>query len=190
MRTIKLDMQMWLRKMKSYAEECRASRPIPRQDALSWPQVLQLNIIKGSLQSWINNLAASISPNPDGQSGNGTCIVFTSTCPGLVATREIMQGKGLPLVSLYPEELNEFLQYFPDNEYRNHMHIWSYFLEELDSTTKKNAARYPLKDKEKYWLHVEGIMHGLRFGRGVEHLWGWNGSQTKLLKKSFLHWAA
>jgi hypothetical protein len=187
---MKNDMKIWLQEMKSYAEKCRASRPIPRQDTLSWPQVLQLNIIKGSLLSRINSLPVSISPNPDGQGGNETCIVFTSTSPGLVAIREIAQGKDLHLVSLYPEELHEFLQYFPDNEYKYHIHIWSYFLEELDSATTKNAARYPLKDKEKYWLHVEGTMHGLRFGRGVEHLWSWNGSQTKLLKKSFLHWAA
>ena len=80
-------------------------------------------------------------------------------------------------------------QSFPDNESRYHVHIWSHFLEELDCDTKKIAERYPLSVKERYWLHIEGIMHGPQFGRGIEHLWSWNGSQTKLLKKSFMHWA-
>ena len=184
------DMEIWLQEMKNHAANCRSSRPIPGRDDLSWPQTLQLHIIKGSLLSWINNLPSSLSPGPDRQTGHGICIVFTSSLPGLVAAREIPQKKNPTLVSLYPDELSDFLQSFPDNEYRYHTHIWSHFLEELDYETKKNAARYPINDTEKYWLHVEGIMRGQRFGRGNEHLWSWNGSQTKLLKKSFLHWAS
>jgi hypothetical protein len=190
MGTMKYDLAIWLQEMKNHAENCRASRAIPRQDTLSWQQILQLHIIKGSLLSWIKNLPSIISLDPSEQGGHRICIVFTSTCPGLVAAKEITQGKNLLLVSLYPEELRSFLQSFPDNDYRYHAHIWSYFLEELDSDTKRIAKCYPVNDTEKYWLHVEGIMRGQRLGRGVEHLWSWNGSQTKLLKKSFLHWAA
>ncbi len=184
------DKKIWLQELKNHEKNCRAANPVPGRNGLSRPQVLQLNIIKGSLQSLINNFSASISSSPDEQGGNEICLVLTSTCSGLVAAREIAQGKDFPHVSLYPEELSKFLQSFPDNEYRHHMLIWSHFLEELDNTTKNNAGRYPLKDKEKYWLHVEGIMCRQRFGRGAEHLWSWNGSQAKLLKKSFLHWAA
>jgi hypothetical protein len=187
---MKHNMEIWLQEIKNHAVNCRASRPIPGRNDLSWPQILQLHIIKGSLLSWINNLPSSLSPGPDGQTGPGICIVFTSSCPGLVAAKEISQEKNPPLVSLYPKELSNFLRSFPDNEFRYHTHIWSHFLEELDYETKKIAARYPINHKEKYWLHVEGIMRGQRFGRGIEHLWSWNGSQTKLLKKSFLHWAS
>ena len=183
------DMTIWLQEIKNHAENCRASRPIPRRDALSWPQILQLHIIKGSLLSWINNFPSVISSCRAEQGGHQICIVFTSTCPGLAAAKEISQEKDFSLVSLYPEELSSFLQSFPDNECKYHVHIWSHFLEELDSDTKKIAARYPLSDKERYWLHIEGIMRGPQLGRGVEHLWSWNGSQTKLIKKSFLHWA-
>jgi len=66
-------------------------------------------------------------------------MVFTSTCPGLVAAKEIMLGGNLPLVSLYPEELSNFLQSFPDIEFKYHVYLWSHFLEELDSETKKIA---------------------------------------------------
>ena len=187
---MKPDFEVWFRKLESHAENCRAANPIPDRNGLSRPQVLQLNMIKESLLSWINELPSSILTSPNKIGGYGICIVFTSTCPGLVAAKEITLGNNLLLVSLYPEELSDFLRAFPDNEYRYHAHFWSYFLEELDSDTKKTAERYPLKDKEQYWLHVEGIMRGLKLGRGVEHLWSWNGSQAKLLRKSFLHWAA
>ena len=186
---MKHDIKIWQQELKKHALNSRASRPIPGRDALSWSQILQLHIIKGSLLSWIKKISSSISPGPDEQTEHGIYMIFTSTCPGLVAAREITQGKNLPLVSLYPEELNSFLHSFPDKGYRYHIHIWSHFLEELDSETKKIAERYPLNDKEIFWLHVEGIMHGPQLGRGVEHLWSWSGSQTKLLKKSFMHWA-
>ena len=187
---MKLDMEIWLQEITNHAANCRTSRPIPERDDLSWRQILQLHIIKGSLLSWIDNLPSSLSPGPDKHTGHGICIVFTSSSPGLVAAKEILQRENPTLVSLYPDEFRDFLQSFPDNEYKYHTHIWSHFLEELDYGAKKIAARYPINDKEKYWLHVEGIMRGPRFGRGAEHLWSWNGSQTKLLKKSFLHWAS
>jgi len=186
---MKYDFPLWFRTLKNHAANCRASRPLPGRDALSWPQTLQYSIIKGSLQSWIKKFSSSRSPGPGEPTGPAICMVFTSTCPGLVAAKEIMQGKNIPLVSLYPEELSNFLQSFPDAEYKYHLYLWSHFLEEPDSETKKIARCYPLNDKERYWLHVEGIIQGPQRGRGVEHLWSWSGSQTKLLKKSFRHWA-
>ena len=183
-------MEIWLQEIKNHTANCRASRPTPGQDSLSWPQIIQLHIIKGSLLSWVNNLPPAISSVPHLQTGHKYCIVFTSTCPGLVAAEEITRGKNLPWVSLYPEELNNFLQCYPDNGYTYHLHIWSHFLEELDSETIKIAARYPISGKEKYWLHIEGVMQGQKLGRGTEHLWSWNGSQPSLLKKNLFHWAS
>ena len=185
---MKHDMNLWKQELKNHAANCRASRPLPGRDALSWSQILQYYIIKGSLQSWIKKFSSSRSPGPDQQTGPALCMVFTSTCPGLVAAKEIMLGKNLPLVSLYPEELSNFLQSFPDTEYKYDVYLWSHFLEELDSETQKIARCHPLNDKEIYWLHVEGIMHGPQSGRSLEHLWSWSDSQTKLLKKSFRHW--
>ena len=190
MKAMKHNTGIWSQKLKRHTANCRASRPLPGKNTLAWPQVFQLNIIKGSLQSWIKNLSSAISPGPDKQTEHNICIVFTSNAPGLVAAKEVTQSVNIPLFSLYPEELNDFLQRFPDNDYRYHAHIWSHFLEELDSDTKKIAKRYPLDNTETYWLHIEGIMRGQKIGRGVEHLWSWNGTQTKLLKKSLLHWAA
>lgn len=182
-------MEIWVQELEKYAVHCRKLRPIPGMNALSRPQTLQLLIIKGSLLSWINYLTSTTQPGTTLLDGHNVCLVFTSASPGLVAAQEIMQGRNLPLVALYPEELRLFLQSFPDNESRYYVHIWSHFLEELDCETQKIAERYPLSGQERYWLHVEGIMHGPQFGRGIEHLWSWNGSQTKLLKKSFMHWA-
>ena len=187
---MKHEMEIWQQALKKHAANCRSLRPIPGRNTLSWPQMLQLHIIKGSLLSRIKKFLSSISPGPDEQAKLGVCMVFTSSLPGMVAAQEIAQGTNLPLVFLYPEELSRFLHSFPDIEYRYHIHTWSHFLDELDSDTLKIATGYPLNEKETYWLHIEGLMLGPHRGRGVEHLWSWSGSQTKLLKKSFRHWAA
>jgi hypothetical protein len=189
MDTTKRDIKIWLQELKKHTVNCRKVRPIPGRNVLSRLQVLQMLIIKGSLLSRVNYLTSVTNPGLDEQNGHKDCLVFTSTCSGLVAAQEVMQEKNLPLCPLYPEELRIFLQSFPDNRFRYHVHLWSHFLEELDYETKKIAGRYPLSDRERYWLHVEGIMHGPKLGRGIEHLWSWNGSQPKLLKKSFRHWA-
>jgi hypothetical protein len=182
-------MKIWLQEIKKYSVTCRKLRPIPVRDAMSRPQILQSLIIKGSLLSWIDYLTTATHRGHAELDGHSVCLVFTSTSPGLFAAQEIMQEKNLPLVVLYPEEFRVFLQSFPDNESRYHAHIWSHFLEELGDETKKIAQRYLLSDKNKYWLHIEGIMRGPKLGRGIEHLWSWNGSKMKLLKKSFRQWA-
>jgi len=189
MDTTKHDMEIWFKGIQKHAANCREAVPIPKRNALLWPQVLQFHIIKGALLSWISNFKATTGPWHAEEDGNRPCMVFTSQSPGLVAAREITKEKDLPLVFLYPEELSVFLQSLPEKKYQYHMHIWSYFLEELDSETKKIAERYPLNSRESYWLHVEGIMAGPKRARGAEHLWSWNGSHTRLLKKNFRQWA-
>ena len=89
---------VWFQEINKYTSCRRASRPIPGRDALSWPQILQMYIIKGSLLTWINTLPSSILPGPEEKTGHGICIVFTSSCPGLVAAKEITQGENIPLV--------------------------------------------------------------------------------------------
>ena len=187
---MKHEIKVWKQKLKKHAVNCRASRPIPERDVLSWPQMMQLHIIKGSLLSSIKKFLSSISPGPGSKAELSACLVFTSSLPGLVAAQEIAQGKKLPLVFLYPQELSRFLHSFPDIEYKYHIHTWSHFLEKLDSESYKIAAGCSLNENETYWLHIEGLMLGPQCGRGVENLWSWNGSQTKLLKKSFRHWAS
>jgi len=187
---MKHDFQMWYSKLASHAENCRAANPIPKRNRLSRTQVLQLNIIKGSLRLQLKHLPSIVLPATGLQDSREYCIVFTSNVAGLVAAKEIGQATYLPIFPLYPEELSDFSQLCPDTGHKHHVHIWSHFLKELDSQTAKFAERYPLNDKEKYWLHVEGIMCGPRLGRGTEHLWSWDGMQPKLLKKSFLHWAS
>jgi hypothetical protein len=149
---------------------------------------MQLQIIKDALLSQLKHTTSQLFPTNTNQDEHETSMVFTSTCTGLIAAKEIKQKNNFPFVSLFPEELNNFLQHFSERIHRDHVHIWSYFLEELDEETIRIARRYPLNENERYWLHVEGIMYGQRLGRGIENLWCWDGSQTRLLKKSFLHW--
>jgi len=186
---MKHDFRMWFRKLKSHTENYRAANPIPDRKSLSRSQVLQLHIIKGSLLFLLNNLSAAISARKDIKK-SGPCIIFTSHDAGLAAANEIKQVRKFYIISLYPEELNSFLQLFPDTEHKHHVHIWSHFLEEQENKTTMFAKRFPLNNMEKYWLHAEGIMCGPLLGRGTEHLWSWDGMRPKLLKKNFRHWAS
>jgi hypothetical protein len=186
---MKHDSQVWFRKLKSHVENRRASNPIPNCKNLSRSQVLQLHIIKGSLLSLLNNLSAALS-SQSGFRREAPCIIFTSHDPGLAAASEIKQDRKLPLISLYPDEMSSFLQIFPDTKHKHHIHIWSHFLEEIDNETAFITEYYPIAEKGKYWIHVEGIMCAPQLGRGTEHLWSWDGNRAKLLKKNFRHWAA
>jgi len=179
----------WLRSIDHHANKCRAVRPIPARNGLSRSQVLQFHIIKGSLLHRLEQSPATFFPSRDERDNHAYCIVFTSSIPGLVAAREISQETHLPIVSLFPEEMRSFLQLCPDPEHKHHVHIWSHFLEKLDSQTARFAKRYPLRDNESYWLHVEGILCSPQRKRGTEHLWSWDGVRPKLLKKNLFHWA-
>ena len=185
------DLRQWLRKLQSHTENCRAIIPIPAPNGLSRPQERQYQIIKGSLHHRLNCLPAMISSPAAGQQDiRGYGIIFTSNAAGLVAASEIGTRRKIPLFSLLPGELRIFLQRCPDTGHKYHAHLWSHFLEDLDSRTVRLARRYPLCDREKYWLHVEGIACGPGLARGSEHLWSWDGSEPKLLKKNLSHWSA
>jgi len=113
--------------------------------------------------------------------------VFTSTEPGLVAAREILE-EGYDTISfLYPEEFTEWLAVNPDPDYRWHVQTWSYFTS-VDAVTIEKTKKYPLGDGESYWLHREGTMCGKLFGRGGDHLWKWNGTEPVLLEECINQW--
>ena len=187
---MKHDLPVWFNKLQRHVKKCRRDTPIPERNDLSLSQLMQFHIIKGSLHNRLNSLPPLKLSAPDEQNCNKYCKIFTSNAAGLVAAKELEQETNLPVFSLYPEELNNFLQIYPDTRLKHHVHIWSHFLEKLDNRTATIAERYPLTAREKYWLHVEGIMCGPRLGRGTEHLWSWDGLRPKLLKKNFLHWAS
>jgi len=105
---MKHDMKIWLQELKKHTANCRATRPISRENALSWLQLLQMHIIKGSLLSWLNNLPSSISPGSAEQSADEVCVVFTSNEPGLVAAHEIILKQKLLLVFSLPGGIEHF----------------------------------------------------------------------------------
>ncbi len=187
---MKNDRGNWLEEIKNHTLKCRASRPLSAGKTLSLHTKAQLSIIKDSLLLWIDNLPKQQPLNDAAHGEPEICIVFTSTCSGLAAAKEVAMERDFPLLSLYPEEYSEFLLRLPDTQFKNHAHIWSYIVEKPDSETAGIAGFYPLDNNEKYWLHVEGIMLGRKLGRGLENLWCWNGSQARLLRKNLRQWAS
>lgn len=189
---MKDNFRTWLGKLQNHTEKCRTVSPLPDRKRLSRAQELQLNIIKGSLLALLRNPTSPVQHEERQKKIPETCILFTSNSAGLVAAMEILQETGSRLLfPLFPAELRNFLQLFPDPMYEYHIHIWSHFLESPDNEQSARIAEtFPLHDREKYWLHVEGRSCGPQLATGAEHLWSWDGVQPKLLKKGLRFWAS
>ena len=118
-------------------------------------------------------------------------IVFTSTEPGLVAAREILEDtEPGSVLFLRPKEFEDWVKIQPDAEYRWHVHYWSYFRTEEAEADAALGEAYPLKKGERFWIHCEGTMCGELFGRGADHLWLWNGSTPVLLEEGINMWVS
>jgi hypothetical protein len=173
------DRTKWQKKLLQYERTCRAARHISRQLTVSITEKVQCDIISRSLAHHLDHLIPSLKDND-------RRIVFTSSCTGLMAA-EILSGKmSLKMTSLYPDEYRKWLQKHPDTNYQYHIHLWSHFIANPDI----GNSLYSLNTNEHYWLHTEGIMCGLKLGRGAEHLWKWGGKQPVLLKKNYAQWTS
>lgn len=152
---------------------------------------MQYSIIKDALRTQLKHLALLPETfETSSLSRTGRSIIFTSNKAGLAAAGELKQQNVSVLCPLYPAEMREFLQRHPDPLYKYHVHIWSHFIESLDDLQEARLTEsYPLPAREKYWLHVEGLISGPPLARGAEHLWSWNGTRPRLLKKSLAFWA-
>jgi len=184
------DFRLWFCKLQNHAENCRSAKPIPGPETLSRSAAQQFLIIKGSLLNQLHKLPPAIVSLDDQQKDHWPCIIFTSNTAGLAAAKEIARAADRILVALYPAELRNFLLHCPDTDHKYHVHIWSHFIEDLNSQSAWLAERYPLTGSEKLWLHVEGVAAGRKLSKGAEHLWSWDGVQLKLLQKSFRLWAS
>ncbi len=79
----------------------------------------------------------------------------------------------------------------PDEEHRWHVHFWSFFLDEAQPGFLKIGCRkYPIPTSCVYWQHIEGTMWGRLAGRGVDHLWKWDGAEPVLLEEALTHWVS
>ena len=184
----------WFEGLNAYVAECRKKSPIQDRQDITTAEEMQCRIIGGSLISWLREhgprLLQERAMFADIEKWEkDPFVVFTSEQPGLVAAREILEGNSGAITFLYPAEFEDWKKLQPDNEYRWHVHMWSFFTP-LDSATVEKAQQYPLVPGESYWLHKEGTQCGPLFGRGGEHLWKWDGNKPVLFQECLNQWVS
>jgi hypothetical protein len=103
----------------------------------------------------------------------------------------ITSASGSCCRTLLQDELDTFLRQVEDPGYRWHVHAWSVFPEVVAPAFEAKArAKYPIPDGCSYWQHSEGTMWAVNAGRGVDHLWRWDGLTPELLEEALTHWVA
>ncbi len=184
----------WEKELHHFIQQARAVDPLPDRSCLDKAQEMQCRILGGSLITWLDHVCPrlladrktwwylrELEPDP--------YLVFETTLPGLVAAAEILEGGADRLIFLSPEEYRDWTSQNPDPAYRWHVHTYSFF---CDGVTAESlgplAARFPLPPGAVYWKHVQGDRWGERCGRGVEHLWSWDGEEPELLEEAFNDW--
>lgn len=118
-------------------------------------------------------------------------IVFTSDVAGLLAAVEIIGDDAPGTVCLLDEEFRRILRDHPDERLCHHVHFWSIFDERLEAEALGQATSdHPISKGFVYWLHREGTMWGPLAGRGVDHLWSWDGTEPELIEEAFATWVS
>jgi hypothetical protein len=191
---MKSEQAHWMTGLRKYVDVCRIKNPVINRCDLSVEQEMQCRIIGGGLISWLNKYGPAFLQERAVLSSlmnvsKDPILVFTSTVPGMVAAREILADASESVVALFAEELIDWLTTNPDPEYRYYVHMWSFFANPDDEILSK-AGDYPIGDGECYWLHKEGTMCGLLFGRGGDHLWKWDGKEATLLEEGVKCWVS
>jgi hypothetical protein len=118
-------------------------------------------------------------------------IVFTSDLPGLVAAREIVEPDHERVVYLLEDEFAAAPARAADQEYKQHVHFWSFFRPEIEPGFAAEArAKHPIPEGCSYWQHSEGTMWAVNAGRGGDHLWRWDGHKPDLLEEAMSQWVS
>ena len=184
----------WFGALQEYISGCREALPLAARENLPASEEAHCQIVGGSFLRWLQDTGPQflserrvlskmmkVSPDPD--------IVFTSNMPGLVAAAEILGDDHDGTAFLLEDEYSHWVAQSPDDEFRWHVHVWSYFRESVEPEFERKAkTTHPLSEGSVYWQHTEGTMWGRLAGRGVDHLWQWDGNQPELLGEAFTHW--
>lgn len=184
----------WGDALRAYVIERRAARPLPDRATLSAADEWRCRIVGGAFIAWLERHGPSflrerevhrrvlgVDPDP--------LIVFTSDVPGLVAAAEILGSGSDRIVCLTEPEFDAWVALRPDAGFRHHVHVWSYLRSVLEPDFEAKArAKHPLADGHAYWQHVEGTLWAPLAGRGVDHLWAWDGREPVLLEEAFTSW--
>lgn len=182
----------WRAHLARFVARSRARKPIPSRASLSLAEEHQCRIIGGALLAWLesNGPAAIADRNAHARAMpfafkplTSPTIVLILDRPGLVAAAEILADKPPNIFFLESSPFQRFKRSHPDDEFDHHIVYRSCFLPE-----PTQLEQYPLMEGEEFWIHEESTTLGPLSGRGVQHLWKWDGHQPTLLEEGFGGW--
>ena len=175
--------------------ECSA-QPLPERAQLSKAEEYQCRSLGGTLIAWLERHGPRLLQEREVlrhsfEVESDPAIVFTSTAPGLVAAKQILDPRPASIFYFLADAFTSFLSRHPDPTFQWHVVYSSHFTEQLDPDALARAvAKHKLRSTERFWLHRESSMLAQLFGRGGDHLWKWNGRKPTLLEEGFNAWVS
>lgn len=186
----------WATQLRQYIAVCRVAAPLPGRDTLTAAEEERCRIVGGSMVSWFRKYGPSFLQERAMMAklleiDREPSIVFTSDIPGLVAAQEIVGQDNEQVAFLLEEEYAAMAAPLADPTYRHHVHFWSFFPLVVEPEIEAKAKiKYPIQEGHIYWQHSEGTMWAINAGRGVDHLWQWDGQNPELLAEAISHWVS
>ncbi len=183
--------ERWFEELRVYNQEAKSATPLPDRETFSLMEEWHCRIIGGALINWLKQIgpqflqerqvlsrALGVDPDP--------FVVFTSDIPGLVAAREILGNEDERILYLSDTDYDNWIAENPDTQFQWHIHVWSKFIDPIGEGFLKAAqTAFPLSDDQICWQHSEGTLWAPQAGRGVDHLWVWDGNEPELLEEAF-----
>ena len=188
------DRQNWQSALTEHFERESVAHPLPAREQLSKAEQFQCRTLGGTLISWLKCHGPRLLQERDALRyafgvESDPAIVLTSTIPGLIAAKQILDPRPASIFFFSPEAFASFLAHHPDNTFRWHVVYSSFFSDQLETDLLARAcSKYKLRPSETFWIHRESTMVARLFGRGGDHLWKWNGRKMTLLEEGFNTW--
>jgi hypothetical protein len=184
-----MNKQTWLVSLKYFQQPGQClSNSLPDRQSLSEEEEWQCRIIGGEFISWYKHDLSYILQQRIAlqvrQFDKEPILVFTTSIPGLVATREIIKEPSENLVCLLHHKFEKWIGRNPVDEFIFHIHHWSYFKPIDEDLLELAQTSYPKIDPAEFRIHTSGDLWGERCGLGADHLWRWNGSIMELIEES------
>jgi hypothetical protein len=186
----------WASRLREEIAQHRSVSPLPERESLSPADEQRCRIVGGTFIAWLDAygpqflqersvMAHMLGVDPE------PFIVFTSDTPGLVAAQEILGNDEECVAFMFEHEYKSSPTVAEDPDFTCHIHFWSAFRDGVESAIEDEAKnRFPISADCVYWQHSEGTMWGVNCGRGVDHLWQWDGQRPELLEEAISHWMA
>ncbi len=184
----------WANSLREEIAQHRSESPLPDRASLSHVDEQRCRIVGGAFIAWLENygphflqersmMAHMLQVDPE------PFIVFTSDAPGLVAAQEIIGNDNERVTFMFEHEYESSPTVADDPTFACHVHFWSAFKDGVESSIEEEAkSKFPIPVDCSYWQHSEGTLWGVNCGRGVDHLWQWDGQKPELLEEAISHW--